>query len=212
MALFQLDPESIVARVRASGGAPQPAGIGASLARGAIGFTAVAVGGFMPWPLCEMWLRGASETQMHIACAVLFIALSGVCLHRLIIGPGSLSRFYKLFALAFVAFAACWMGCWAWRPDQVGELVGVISGTVAMGAIIAFAFDAGSSAIKAVGALCLLGSLGYYAGKWCEGPLAIDHRFVGMMLWAVCFGSGLGAGLGLAFHFCQEKVRAALAA
>ena len=39
-----------------------------------------------------------------MACTAIFIGLSGLCLHRLILGPGSLSRFYKLFSLAFAAF------------------------------------------------------------------------------------------------------------
>jgi hypothetical protein len=38
-------------------------------------------------------------------CAIVFIVLSGLLLHRLIIGPGSLGRFYKLFSAAFAVAA-----------------------------------------------------------------------------------------------------------
>ncbi len=31
-----------------------------------------------------------------------------------------------------------------------------------------------------------------------------------MLRWGVCYGLGLGAGLGLAFYWCQSRVRAVL--
>jgi hypothetical protein len=50
--------------------------------------------------------------------------------------------------------------------------------------------------------------LGYYAGEKIEGKLIIDHYLIAILSWAVCFGIGFGAGLGAAFHFCQEQSRA----
>jgi hypothetical protein len=31
-----------------------------------------------------------------------------------------------------------------------------------------------------------------------------------MLLWGVCYGLGLGAGLGLAFYYCPSRARAVL--
>jgi hypothetical protein len=212
MALFQLDPQSIVARAQASGGAVQPPTLAASVLRGIIGFTLVSVGGFAPWPIFERWFRSMGEMDLYIACLVMFIGLSGVCLHRLIIGPGSLPRFYKLFSLAFTAYAVAWVAIWVLLRGNAGGIGGLLGGACAMGFVLTLAFDAPRAIGKVVVALFVLNALGYYLGGRLHGKLAIDHRAVGMLLWGVCYGVGLGAGLGLAFYSCQERVRAALRA
>ena len=79
-----------------------------------------------------------------------------------------------------------------------------------MGIVLALAFDAQRAIVKIIAALFVPHALGYWAGGWFEGHLAVHHRLAGMMLWAVCYGIGLGAGLGLAFHICQERARTAL--
>ena len=181
-----------------------------SVRRGIVGFTLLSVAGFLPWPILDLWFRRGTETQLYVACIALFIGLSGPLLHRLIIGPGSLSRFYKLFAPAFVAYAAVWIAFWVWLRGRNGEIAGLLGGTAVMGAILAFAFDAQRSVVKIVTALFALNALGYFVGGWFEGKLAIDHRLAAMMIWAVCYGVGFGAGLGVAFHLCQARAREAL--
>jgi hypothetical protein len=210
MAFFQLDPQSIAARQRASGQAAHLPTMIESLLRGIIGFTFVSVAGFSPWAIFDRWFRTIGEVGLYVACAAVFIGMSGVCLHRLIIGPGSLSRFYKLFTIAFVAYAVVWVFFWMQLRGNAGSVAGLLGGTAIMGAILAFAFDAQRLIPKITVTLFLLNTVGYYAGEWIEGKLAIDHRLAGMMLWGVCYGLGFGAGLGLAFHWCQERGRAAL--
>ena len=210
MSLFQLDPQSIAARVRAANDpAPLPT-LGASVVRGIAGFALLSVAGFAPWPILDLWFRHGSEMQLYIACTAIFIGLSGPLLHRLIIGPGSLPRFYKLFAPAFIAYAAVWVAFWVWLRGREGEIAGLLGGTAAMGAVLAFAFDAQRSVVKVIAELFALNALGYFAGGWFEGTLAIDHRLAAMMLWGVCYGIGFGAGLGVAFHICQARARVAL--
>jgi len=210
MALFQLDPQSIVARVRSSGVPARPPTLSESVMRGIIGFTLVSVAGFSPWAIFDRWFHAAGEAGLYVACTAVFILLSGPCLHRLIIGPGSLSRFYKLFSVAFVAYAVAWVAFWMWLRADAGIIAGLFAGTAAMGAILAFAFDAHRATWKIILALFVLNALGYHAGGWIEGKLAIQHRLAGMLLWGVCYGIGFGAGLGVAFYFCQEGARAAL--
>src|SRR5438105_3855470 len=104
MALFQLDPESIAARVRASGRPSRAPSLGASILRGVIGFTVVSIAGFAPWPIIDRWFPWMGEVGLYVASTAAFVGLSGPLLHRLIVGPGSLPRFYKLFTLAFTAY------------------------------------------------------------------------------------------------------------
>ena len=210
MSLFQLDPQSIAARVRATGEPFTLPTLGTSVVRGIVGFTLLSVAGFAPWPILDLWFRHGTEMQLYILCTAIFIGLSAPLLHRLIIGPGSLVRFYKLFAIAFIAYAAVWVAFWVWLRGREGEFAGLLGGTIAMGAILAFAFDAQRSAVKIIAALFVLNALGYFAGGCFEGKLAIHHRLAAMLIWGVCYGIGFGAGLGLAFHLCQSRARATL--
>jgi hypothetical protein len=210
MALFQLDPDSIAARVRSAADAVHLPTLGESVLRGIVGFIIVSVAGFAPWPIFERWVHGRGEVDLYVACTAVFIGMSGLCLHRLIIGPGSLSRFYKLFALAFLAYAIAWVAFWMRLRGSSGVLSGLAAGNIVMGAILVFAFDAWRSTIRVMVVLFALNAIGYFAGEWIEGKLISEHRVAAMLLWGVCYGAGFGAGLGIAFHICQERVRALL--
>src|SRR4051812_39553983 len=106
MSFFQLDPASIAARARAAG-TPRIPSLGRSLLIGIVGFTVVSVAGFIPWAhFGDLLGPLVGERGVYVVCALVFIALSGPALHRLIIGPGSLTRFYQVFSSAFVVYAA----------------------------------------------------------------------------------------------------------
>ena len=210
MALFQLAPQSIAARVQASTDTTPPPTLAASVWRGIFGFTVVSVAGFSPWAIFDRWFHAMREMDLYVACTGVFIGLSGVCLHRLIIGPGSLSRFYKLFGLTFVAYAVVWVAFWVWLRGDLGSIAGLLGGTAVMGVILALAFGAPRTIPKVIAALFVLNTLGYYVGGWIGGKLVIDHPLAAMLLWAVCYGIGFGAGLGVAYHLCQERVRVML--
>jgi hypothetical protein len=222
MSWFGLGPQDILDRAKASGAAVKVPTLASSLLRGVVGFTIVSVAGFCPWALGAKWFHGrAGEIGMYAACALTFIGLSGVLLHGLIIGPGSLPRFYKLFGVAFAAYSAAWIAGWMGLHGHAGSLAGLFAGTALMGWILACAFDERGAALKSIAALFVLNTLGYYAGGWAEGKVAhLPHLSlaglvlekpppitVAMLLWGVGYGIGLGAGLGLAFYFCQKTVR-----
>ena len=204
MGWFGLDPQSIADRVKASGAPVRVPSLTESIVRGAAGFSVLSVAAFTPWVFAG---RRLGETGMYAACAALFIGLSGPLLHRLILGPGSLPRFTKLFALAFVANAVGWTSGYMILRGHAGSLVGLLAGTAAMGGVIAVAFEARNEALKSIAALFVLTTLGYYVGWWVEAPLSKTHRTAAMLLYGVFYGLGLGAGLGLAFHFCQNAAR-----
>ena len=182
--------------------------MGASVLRGVVGFTILSVLGFLPWVLGLGKRLGTGG--MYAACAVVFIGLSGPLLHRLILGPGSLVRFYKLFGLGFALYAIAWVGAYMPLRGHLGSIVGLLAGSALMGGLLAFAFDERRAALPSIASLFLLNLAGYYLGWAVEGAVVKTHPTAAMLLYGVCYGAGFGAGLGLAFHFCQKTVRSRL--
>ena len=217
MSWFQLDAKNIAERVRLAGDARKVPSLRDSLGRGMIGFTLVSIAGFAPWAIFGRWFhRHLGEAGLYAVCALTFIGLSGVVMHKLIIGPGSLPRFYKLFSIAFACYSTAWIVGWMSLGGHTGSLVGLLAGTAVMGWILTAAFGAYKSVGKVIAALFLLNTLGYFVGGWIEValismkglPLSRSSQAVlAMLSWGVSYGIGFGAGLGLAFHLCQARAR-----
>jgi hypothetical protein len=222
---LDLHPREIADRAKRSGRTKSELSLLESIVLGTIGFMFVSVAGFAPWAFAGKALHHVvGEVGLYAACAAVFIGLSGVVLHRLIIGPGSLWRFYDLFAVAFTAYSVGWIIGWMTLRGHIGSLVGLLLGTVVMGWLLVQAFDSRNELLKVVAALFVLNALGYFAGGWVEGHIAAmpgdrllgftatkqERMKVAMLLWGVCYGLGLGAGLGLAFFWCQSRARALL--
>jgi hypothetical protein len=220
--MFGLDPQSIVDRVKVTGQLPRAPTLGESVWRGAIGFTLVSLGGFAPWVLAGRWFyRHIGEAGLYAVCAVVFIGLSGLLLHRLIIGPGSLVRFFKLFSLAFVAYAIAWTIGWMKFRGALGGLAGLLAGTAVMGAILARGFAVRGVAWKIIAVLFVANAIGYFAGEWAynavlalkEGnalgivPDKSARAMLSKTAWGLFYGLGFGAGIGFAFHACQAEAR-----
>jgi hypothetical protein len=210
MSSWQLAPDDLAQRVRATGHATHLPSMAESIARGIVGFTVISVAGFAPWAFSGLALyRRVGEAGLYAVSALVFIGLSGPLLHRLIIGPGSLSRFYKLFAVAFGAYAAAWTIGWMTLGGNKGSMAGLLAGTVLMGWIFAAAFDARSETWRIIGILFLGNVLGYFSGGWALDALSSStrtHPAFDRLAWGICYGIGFGAALGLAFHLCQRVV------
>ena len=133
---------------------------------------------------------------MYVVCAVVFIALSAPLLHRLIAGAGSLSRFYKIFAL--IVHGLCC--CVDHRMDEFarasGSLAGLFAGAVVMGGMLTLAFEATGMIIPVIIALFLPVAAGYFIGGVFGGMLIHHHALIAKLQWGLCFGIGFGAGLG----------------
>jgi hypothetical protein len=210
MSWFQLAPQDIAERARTAG-SPIPS-LGASIIRGMLGFAVVSLAGFVPWAVFGKALRAQiGEAGLYIICAIVFIGLSAPAMHRLIIGPGSLGRFFKVFGISFAVYAVGWICGWMILRGHPGSLAGLFTGTVAMGLLLAAAFDAFDEVVKVIVALFVLNSLGYFVGGIFEGVLMSVNPLVAKLQWGLCYGLGFGAGLGLAFHLCQKRARALLA-
>ena len=210
MSLFQLDPQSIAKRARTAG-SPVPS-LGASLMRGMIGFTVVSVAGFVPWAVFGKELQKlVREAGLYAVCALVFLGLTAPLLHRLIIGPGSVSRFYKLFGISFTAYSVAWIMGWMALRGHPGSIAGLLAGTMVMACMLVAAFDALRSVVKVFFALFVLNAIGYFVGGVSEAALIKSYPLIAKLSWGVFYGLGLGAGLGLAFHFCQARARKLLA-
>jgi hypothetical protein len=214
MSWFQLDPESIANRTH-----DDVPSLSESVWRGIIGFTLVSVAGFAPWAIAGRWFyRNTGEAGLYAVCAVVFVGLSGLLMHRLIIGSGSMLRFYQIFTVAFAAYAVGWIVGWMSLKGHLGSVVGLLAGTLVMGWILAEAFAARDKLVVIVAALFLLNAAGYFVGGWVEARVASADGFLGLtkssrvtlakFLWGVLYGLGFGGGLGLAFHLCQNAARA----
>lgn len=223
--MFGLDPQSIVGRVKASDQSPHVPTLRESVLRGTIGFTLVSLGGFAPWVLAGRWFyRNIGEAGLYAVCAVVFIGLSGLLLHQLIIGPGSLVRFYKIFGVAFLVYAVAWTVGWMALRGVPGSFAGLLAGTAVMGAMLAIGFKAGGAAWRIIAALFIANAAGYFIGEWAhnavldlgEGNRITLERSTRAALskaaWGVFYGLGFGAGIGFAFHACQAEARRKLLA
>jgi hypothetical protein len=220
--MFGLDPQSIVTRAKTTSPPVHLPTLGESIARGMVGFTLVSLGGFAPWVLAGGWFyQNIGELGLYAVCALVFIGLSGVLLHRLIIGPGSLSRFYQIFSLAFVGYAVAWTIGWMVFRGVTGSVVGALAGIAVMGGILALGFAAPGAFLKIFAVLLLANVAGYFIGEWAynlvkalkEGNasgfvLEKSTRAMGSKAaWGLFYGVGFGAGIGWAFYLCQAKAR-----
>lgn len=223
MSWFELDPQNVANRAQRAKMAPPS--LLSSLVQGIVGFMFVGMAGFAPWAFAGMWLHNTfGEGAVYTACALAFIACSGPALHRLMIGPGSLSRFYKVFALAFGAYAATWIFCWMMIAGETGCLIGLCLGAIIMGWLLAHAFGAARTALPVIVVLCLFNLLGYYGGSALQGAITRSSKITmqlialgiarpvifSQLLWGASYGVCFGAGLGLSFYIVQGQARALL--
>jgi hypothetical protein len=215
---FQLDPLSLAARAAAAPSTVPT--LAASILRGAIGFALVSVAGFAPWALWGRWFhQQLGEVGLYLVCALVFMGLSGMLLHRLILGTGSLMRFYKLFSVAFLGYAVAWMAGWMALRGHAGSLAGLFAGTLVMSLVLTHAFEARAALPAVLLALFGFNALGYFAGGWIEEammktPIAPASGLLRSVLqalpklqWGLSYGLGLGSGLGIAFYLCQRRAR-----
>ena len=141
----------------------------------------------------------------YLIATALFVLLAGGILSRLVIGPGRLARFYLLFGVAFLSYAACWVVAYLALRGLGGELVGSVGGTFVMALVLAAAFGAKKALPKLVLALVLANLAGYSLGRFLfYGGIGGN---LGMILFGACYGLGFGAGLGYALFLVQEPIR-----
>jgi hypothetical protein len=138
----------------------------------------------------------------YLVWTALFILLGGGVLGSLVVGRWRLPRFYLLFGLAFLAYAAGWIGAYFTLRGAAGEWVGSLAGSLLMGSVLAAGFGAARSALNLSAALFVANSVGYFLGAAIND--AVGGR-AGMLLWGAAYGLFLGAGLGAALYLAQAR-------
>lgn len=193
----------------AASGARRPDGIdavptlGRSLLTGALGFCLVSLGVFATVAFAERWMYARLGLfGAYLAWTALFILLGGGVMGALVVGRWRLPRFYLLFGLAFVAYAAGWVGAYFVLRGAAGEWVGSLAGSLLMGLVLAAGFGAARSALNLSAILFVANSAGYFLGSALNDAVGGQ---TGMLLWGGAYGLCLGAGLGAVLHFAQAR-------
>lgn len=174
-----------------------------SIVTGAIGFCLVSLCVFATVAFAERWMyRNLGLLGSYLAWIVLFIVLSGAVFGSIVVGRWRLPKFYLLFALAFFAYAAAWMGAYFTLRSTAGEVVGSIAGSILMAIVFAAGFGALRSTLKLSAVLFVSNFLGYFFGAALFNSLSEP---TGMLLFGVVYGLLFGAGIGAALHFAQRQ-------
>ena len=174
-----------------------------SLITGGIGFSLVSFLVFATVAYGERWMyRNLGLGGAYIAWTALFILLGGAALGSLALKRWRLPKFYLLYGIAFFAYALGWVAAYFLLPRSYGEWAGSLVGSFLMAVV----FAAGFGALRSIAMLSLVmfvgNSIGYFVGS------AINDYAggrVGMLLWGVVYGLGLGSAIGVVLHFCQKE-------
>lgn len=178
--------------------------LGRSLLVGGLGFCLVSLCVFATVAFAERWMYARLGLfGAYLAWTALFILLGGGVMGSLVVGRWRLPRFYLPFGLAFLAYAAGWVGAYFVLRGVVGEWVGSLTGSLLMGLVLATGFGAARAALNLSAMLFVANSAGYFLGSALND--AVGGR-AGMLLWGCVYGLCLGAGLGAVLHLAQARL------
>src|SRR6188474_1598430 len=80
-----------------------------SIAIGALGFCIASMAVFGSWAFAGRWMHEQlGELGAYGAWALMFVLIAGSTLSQLMIGTRALTKFYGLFAAAFLLYAIGW--------------------------------------------------------------------------------------------------------
>lgn len=222
MSLFGLDADAVRERIAVKGASARVPSLARSLLVGSLGFGAVGFAAFSVWAFGGRWLYlRAGEGGLYVACALVFIGLSGLLLHTLVIGPGALWRFYGLFSASFGVYAIAWCAGWFLLRGKLGEWMGSLAGTAVLALILAAEFSGARQWLSSFLVLFLAHSAGYFVGEFfyeCLSHQPSTEVFgyfldksklvkIGMLLWGISYGFGFGLGLGYVLYAVQSPIR-----
>ena len=181
----------------------EPPSLQKSLLTGALGFVVVSLCVFGTVAFAERWMyRNLTVFGSYLAWTALFILLGGAVFGSLVVGRWRLPKFYRLYGLAFFAYAVGWVFSYFMLRGVAGEWIGSLAGSVLMALVFAAGFGVMSSTLKFAALLFVANSVGYFLGA------ALNDQFggsSGMLLWGAAYGLFLGAGIGAVLHFAQVQ-------
>jgi hypothetical protein len=175
-----------------------------SVLAGALAFAATSIAAFSVWAFGAKWFADhGGELAMYAGCAAVFVLLSGLLLRPLINGPAKVTRIYKTFIPAFLAYAVVWCVAWFVLRDRTGEWLGSAAGSLAFAAVLALMFRNGRALLPVALVVFVLHSAGYFAGGVVYEEFM--HQPPGRLLWGLAYGLGFGAGIGYAYWAVQRR-------
>jgi len=136
----------------------------------------------------------------YVVWTVLFIVLGAAVLGSLIAAPLRLVKFYIVYALAFLVYAAGWVSAYFTLSGVAGEWAGSLAGSILMSLVFAIGFKRTHSTSLYAVLLFVANSLGYFLGS---GLFESIGGKTGMLLFGAIYGLFLGAGIGALLHFAQ---------
>jgi hypothetical protein len=198
---------------------PEPPCVVHAMIRGTIGFGIVSLAAFSVWAFGGKWFQNhLGEGGLYAACALVFLALSGLLLNPLMRGSESFVRFYAIFIPAFLAYATVWCAAWFLLRFGPGEWLGSLLGTAAFVGVVNWRFHKAGGFIQTSLIAFALNSVGYFLGGQLMHWLLGHHGsallsglsksgvlVVAKLAWGLPYGLGFGAGIGYAFHIAQSK-------
>lgn len=156
-------------------------------------FALVSVASFSCWAFGGTLFT--SEAALYLACAVVFLVFGSLAV-RPAAGPGvSRGRFFLIFALAFVAYAAAWCGFWFALLDKRAEIFGSLAGAVLMALVFRFTLGRPVRWVAGAAVLFFWHTLGYFGGEWLFDGLGGAGYTLSKLGWGLGYGLGFGAGL-----------------
>jgi CDP-diglyceride synthetase len=175
-----------------------------SILRGGIGFAAVSTAAFSVWVFGGGWLHHhGGELVMYAGCCLVFVLLSGLFLHPLLEGAGTLMRFYGIFIPAFLAYAVAWCAGWFWLGAGDGEWMASLIGSLAFTVVMAARLKGWRVLLPSALVMFVTHSAGYFAGeRVCYASL---HSKPSELIWGALYGLGFGVGIGYTFAMMQRS-------
>lgn len=187
--------------------------------RGSFGFGLVSLAAFSVWAFGGKWFQNhLGEAGLYGACAVVFVALSGVALHPLVGGPSSALRFYSIFIPAFLGYTVVWCIAWFVLRFGPGEWLGSLLGSTAFVGIASWRLRNTRGLVQTSLIVFGLNCAGYFLGgrlmHWLLGPTGSAMLgglskpgllILAKLAWGLVYGLGFGAGIGYAFYAVQQR-------
>ncbi len=169
---------------------------------GSLGFCAASVVVFATVAFAERWMYQHLGLALSYALWTLLYIVSGAAVfNTLVVGTRRGPRFFLIFGLAFLGYAAGWIAAYFSLRGAVGEWCASLAGALLMGCILA----AGFKVLRLAPLLSMLlfgtNSLGYFVGSALNTSIGGQ---VGMLLWGIVYGLCLGAGIGAVLHRAQS--------
>lgn len=172
--------------------------------KGALGFGLASLLVFVTVAYGERWMFvSLGAAGAYLTWTILFIVLGGLSL-RPVAGWTRAPRFLGVFAAAFLAYAAGWIGSYTLLHGATGEWVGAVVGPLLMAMVLCAAQRAWPLFAKLALTLLVAHVVGYFGGAALTGSIGGS---TGMLLWGVPYGLGMGAGLGIALAALDRRGR-----